>query len=108
MLKMSVSVKHTRSLSAHLDVFTYISLDVERAAFLDPHYFEPVAARKRVVADFLERAGKRDLFDPAERKAPLSDVLDTVRDFDAPEILAAAERVRLEPLQRGRESDVRH
>ena len=85
----------------HLHGIAYVFLDVERAAFLNPDNFEVLTVFKCVFVHFFERAWKRNLFDLTENKAPLPDVLHTIRNFKALQIVTELERLGLESFQRG-------
>ena len=75
----------------HLHFFVHALLHVDRAALLHPDRFELPTVCKCAFADFLERVWKCDLFDSTLIKACLSNVLYTIRDFDALEIFAFIE-----------------
>ena len=94
------------SLAAHLRAASNALPDVERAALRDPDCSEPAAAFECVLADLLQRAGKRDLFDPTGLKAFFSDIFYAALDFKSFEIVAVIKCPILESLQRGGKFDV--
>lgn len=83
-----------------------VSLDIKRAAVFHPDCFETFAAVKCASVHFLERTWKSYFFDSAFIKAIFSDELHATRNFDAFQILAAPEGVRLYSPQCGRKHDV--
>ena len=62
--------------------------DVERTALLYKDCFEIEAPLKHVFTNFFKRAGKRNFFDSTVLETIQSDVLDSVRNFNAFEIFA--------------------
>lgn len=86
------------SLAPHFHTLVHVLLDPDHAAILHPHCFE-TEALERVLIHLFQRGGKRDLLHSAGIKAPISNVLNSFRDVNAPEILATIERLCLEPFQ---------
>lgn len=72
--------------------------DVHRTAIFDTNCCETQAAAKRFFVYLFERAGKRDLLNPAELEAITSNVLHPARNLNALEILAKPEHIVLNPL----------
>ena len=76
------------SLAAHVNTIIHILPDVECTILFHPNYFESEAVLKCVFTYFFKRGWKRDLFDPTVPKTIFSDILYSVRDLYAFEVLA--------------------
>ena len=83
-----VRYKNNVSLVLYFYVLSHVLSDVDWTALLYPDCFEAGTTFKRVFAYFHERAWKCDLFDSTPTEALLSDIFDTVWDFNTLEILA--------------------
>ena len=94
------------SLATHLHRVTYVLLNVERAALLNPDSSKIRTIRERVCAYPLERTGKRNLFDSTVPETHSSDIFYAGLNFKSFEVFAVTKCLAFESLQRRREFDV--
>ena len=80
---MHISQKYS-SLATHLHITAHALLDVECTSCLHKNCFETGTVAKRFFTHSRKCAGKDDFFDLAATEAPLSDVLNSLRNFYAP------------------------